>query len=95
MSIINNGDNMNKDIKEILSTLAELGKTEPSTSELQIRLMWLERDGNFLTETEFYELKMTRGEKLTPYQKRKYIMHKENFEHVLKMKEEFEREYYF
>ena len=79
-------------VKEIISTLAELGQTQVSISQLQIRLMWWERDGNFLTETEFYELKMARGQKLTPYQKRKYEMHKENFKHVLEMKREYERE---
>lgn len=79
-------------VREIISTLAELGQTQTSIQELQLRLGWWERDKMFLTETEFYELKLARGEKLTHRQKQMYQMHKENFRHVLEMKREYERE---
>ena len=57
---------------EIIDTLIELGNKFCSESELKLRVDWHEQYGDFLTPIERFDLRIARGEKLTPYEKQKH-----------------------
>ena len=54
---------------KIIDTLLELGAKFCSESELELRASWYEDGGDYLTSIERFDLRIARGEKLTPYEK--------------------------
>tara|TARA_R100000734_G_C3255718_1_gene55890 strand:+ start:221 stop:553 length:333 start_codon:yes stop_codon:yes gene_type:complete len=78
---------------EIIDTLIELGNKFCSESELKLRVDWHAQDGDFLTPIERFNLRIQRGEKLTPYEKQKHKKEIEQLEATRKLTKSIEKEW--
>tara|TARA_R100001510_G_scaffold13178_1_gene10393 strand:- start:146 stop:415 length:270 start_codon:yes stop_codon:yes gene_type:complete len=64
---------------DIMHTMLELGKTYISEGELNLRIDWFRSCGCFLTGLETFDLKIARGEKLSPYEKKQHKQLKQDY----------------